>query len=305
MGALEYINCPLCDSQKNTKLFLGKDYLYSKEEFSVVKCHDCGLQYTNPCVKEDQIASYYYSGYSSRMNSKLPNFYKGEWGRLQRFFGNIHFTILELMRSINARKVLEIGPGNGRLLYFLKAQGYDVSGVELDSDLARNIWDMGIPCYCGNLDTVMDEIGGKKFDLIILCQTFEHLYDPKKTLKNIHSLLAEKGYLYMALPNSGSIEAKLFDKFWRGLDLPRHIVHYDKKTVGKILRKSGFDVLRQGDLIFPSSFVESIGFRYFQDAKMPPTLYYFLYYFLKLTGPVCRKLFGSGVMTVLAAKRQL
>jgi uncharacterized Zn finger protein len=56
LGKLELINCPLCSSESYKKLFVSKDHLFSQEEFMVVKCKYCGLLFTNPRVKEDQIS---------------------------------------------------------------------------------------------------------------------------------------------------------------------------------------------------------------------------------------------------------
>ena len=177
-------------------------------------------------------------------------------------------------------------------------------GVELDSRSVVKIRDKGIQCYCGDLNDVINEMNEKKFDIIILSQVFEHLYSPQKTLKNIHKLLSAQGSLYMSLPNAGSLEARFFGKFWRGLDLPRHIVHYDKSTINAMLDKHGFEVILNKNQNFPSSFVESIGFCFFRSKKMPSGLYYFLYYLWKLFSPLHLRLFGSGVMTVISIKQK-
>ncbi|MFH1062517.1 MAG: class I SAM-dependent methyltransferase [Candidatus Omnitrophota bacterium] len=303
MGLLEYTKCPFCESGKYKQLFSGKDFLFSKEEFSVVKCQDCGLRYTNPRVKQDQIKSYYYTGYSSYESPDL-GLNKKNKNVLYRFFGNIHFEVLEFIKSVNARTVLEIGPGNGSLLYFLKDQGFDVCGVELDSSSAQKIMEHGVKCYSGDLNSVISEMSGKKFDIVILCQAFEHLYNPKMTLTNIHKILNDNGALYLSLPNSGSMEARLFGKFWRGFDLPRHIVHYDKKTIKSMLNKSGFSVIAQYNQNFPSSFVESLGFCLFRKRKISTKLYYFLYYLWKLISPIHLRLIGSGVMTVISVNQK-
>ena len=120
MSLLENVNCPFCGSNKFRELFLSKDFLFSKEEFLVVKCQDCGLRYTNPRVKKDQIMNYYYEGYSAYKNSNLLGVHQKKRTVFHRLFGNTHLEILDYLRSVNAKSVLEIGPGNGELLSFLK-----------------------------------------------------------------------------------------------------------------------------------------------------------------------------------------
>ena len=120
MNELEHINCPLCDSTNHQKLLTGKDYLFSQEKFTIVRCDSCGLLFTNPRVKEDQISFYYYPDYSPYKEVKQSRFFQKVKNRLGRLLGNTHWEILQILQSIRAKTVLEIGPGNGSLLYFLK-----------------------------------------------------------------------------------------------------------------------------------------------------------------------------------------
>jgi len=299
---LEYTNCPFCKSKKNKQLFVGKDYLFSQENFTVVKCASCGLLFTNPRVKENQISSYYYSGYSPYKEVRQQTILEKIKNKVGQFFGNPHREILQILRSIEAKTVLEIGPGNGNLLYFLKENGFEVAGVEIDKTCVKRIREKGICCYLGDLNETISEIGSKKFDAVILFHVFEHLYHPKETLKKIYDLLSEIGLIYISLPNSSSLEAKLFGKYWRGFDLPRHIVHYDVNSITKILLQMGYKIIKIENQIFPSSFLESIAFRFFRKGKMPDKLYYSLYYPWKLLCPVMIKFIGSGVISVIAGK---
>ncbi|MBU2631384.1 MAG: class I SAM-dependent methyltransferase [Proteobacteria bacterium] len=302
---LEHVTCSLCGSKDYINTYISKDYLFSQETFTVVRCKACGLLFTNPRVKETQIGGYYYPGYLTFNNSKQVGVFQKIKNKVGRLFGSIHWEVLQTLESTNVKTVLEIGPGNGSLLYFLKEHGFEVVGIETDSHCAQKIQEQGIACHCGDLNDVISNIGAKKFDAVILCHAFEHVYHPKKTLKNIYDLLNENGVVYLSLPNSGSREAKLFGKHWKGLDLPRHIVHYDTNTIRLILQGAGFDVIKIENQGFPSSFVESIGFRFFKKRKMPNKVYAFVYYPWKILSPIHLRLFGSGIMKVLSFKKNV
>lgn len=304
MEDLEHIDCPLCGSDKHDIAIVSKDYLFSQKEFNISKCESCGVLFTNPRVKEDQISYYYYSDYSPFKEVKQLGLFQKAKNRLGCLFGNPHLEVLQILQSIKAGTVLEIGPGNGSLLYFLKDHGFEVIGIEKDSNCVELIRGKGIPCYLGDLNDVIDRIGTKKFDAIIMCQVFEHLYHPKKTLRKIHNLLKEKGIIYLTLPNIGSFEARLFGKYWRGIDLPRHIVHYDINTIRATLTETGFNIIKLENHIFSSSFLESIAFRFFKKGKMPDKLYYLLYYPWKLLSPLHHILIGSGIIEVIAIKNE-
>jgi len=300
MTELEYTHCPLCESEDYKTYLQGKDYLYSQEDFTVVRCEQCKLLYTNPRVSVEEITRYYFSDYLPRAKKKrsIGNRIRS---RIGQYFVDSRHELVKLLNSNNGKNVLEIGPGAGDLLIFLKEQGFQVCGVELDTNNAHRIRERGISCYLGDLDCIVNEIAPQTFDAVVLCHVFEHLYHPKQTLKTIYSLLNEGGIVYITLPNIESKEAKLFGKYWRGLDLPRHTVHYSAHTIKKILLNSSFSIVQSGNHNFPSSFVESIAFCTVKG-KWPPLLYYPLYYLWKIFSPLHCRLMGTGVLRIVARK---
>ncbi len=101
---------------------------------------------------------------------------------------------------------------------FAKKYCSDVVGVEIDSYCVNRIRERGIPCYQGDLNKVIDEIGSKQFDAIILHHVFDHNYHPQETLRNIYNLLNDNGIIYLSIPNVDFFEARFFKQYWRGLD---------------------------------------------------------------------------------------
>ena len=188
---LEKVNCPLCDCTDYRKLFTGQDYLFSKEEFTVVQCIDCGLHFTNPRVKEEQITHYYHPAYTPYKNIRESTYFPKVKSWLSRQFGSTHWEIHRMLQSVGARTVLEIGPGNGRLLKFLQDKGFAVAGVETDQNCVRRIREHSIICHHGRLEEVHKEL--KNFDAVIFCHVLEHLYHTQKTLKIIGNILRDKG----------------------------------------------------------------------------------------------------------------
>jgi len=305
INGFEQVACPLCDSRSYITVRKGIDYLFSQKEFLIVRCMVCGVHFTNPRVKRNQIGPYYPSDYLPSIKAKRFRKDNNIKRRLVSLLGGVHIEVMRTLKRNNVKTVLEIGPGNGSLLYYLRDHGLKVFGVDTDIKNVQGILDEGIPCYHGDLNEVMDHIELKKVDAVILCHVFEHLYDPRKTLENIYAMLNNKGLMYLSVPNCKSNEAKIFGKYWRGYDLPRHIVHYDEKTIRAVLDEAGFDVLALRSENFPSSLVESLGFLLFKNRKMPYKLYCSIYYPWKLLGLLMTKAFGSGVMTIIAKKRYL
>ena len=70
--------------------------------------------------------------------------------------------------------------------------------------------------------------------------TLEHTYNPLSTLREIYGFLKNNGILYVEVPNSASIVAKIFRRYWFGWDLPRHLYHFTPSILKKILIQTGF-----------------------------------------------------------------
>jgi len=56
---IEYINCIFCNSNDTDSLFEVKERLFGKERFTIVRCKNCRLIYTNPRPITKQMNKYY------------------------------------------------------------------------------------------------------------------------------------------------------------------------------------------------------------------------------------------------------
>jgi len=292
--------CPICDKISQTIFLTSRDYLISHEYFTLIKCESCGVVYTNPRICESSIGHYYTPDYTSYTDCR-DNILKRNIKELVKFIYLDDFQkIAILLRKNNVRTVLEVGPGNGRLIKYLHDNGFEVTGVELDNTCVERIKRMGITCHHGTLDGVIDQL--LVYDAVIMRQVLEHVYQPKASLKAIHSILPVNGLLYLTVPNIASFEARLFGKYWRGLDLPRHIIHFSPETLIRLLTNLGYSVDKISNITFPSSFIESLAFIITNKGRFSNIVYYPLYYVWKLLAPLHVKLIGSAILEVIARK---
>ncbi len=81
------------------------------------------------------------------------------------------------------------------------------------------------------------------FDLINLCHVLEHVKDIDRLMPEIRRLLKPGGLLRIQVPNAASLTAKIFRRFWIGLDTPRHVYVFSRKNLRGYLERSGFRVV--------------------------------------------------------------
>jgi hypothetical protein len=71
----------------------------------------------------------------------------------------------------------------------------------------------------------VSEIDGNDWAAVVFWHSLEHLQEPAIQLRAAAARLKLRGVLVVAVPNSDSLQARMFGDRWLALDLPRHLVH--------------------------------------------------------------------------------
>jgi len=245
---LEKIPCPLCGFNKTQELLTCPERLFQQEEFKIVSCQRCKFTYVNPRPKKEILWKYY------------PDFCPSSLPLDQSLIGLIKRIFLAQEKRFWQRrlpsqaKILEIGCGSGQELAFLiKHTQWKGIGTEIKKDQSEP--DLGIKIYSSEIFEL--NFPPEYFDLIRMKHVIEHLYNLKKTLTEVRRILKKNGYLYLALPNFDSWEAKLFEKYWDGLDAPRHLYFFTPLSLEKFLSQSGFKIISLKYDLAPNSWINS------------------------------------------------
>lgn len=102
--------------------------------------------------------------------------------------------------------ILEFGPANGRLTRHLTMnRGCSVVIVERDYEAGKEAAQYAVKSYLGSEEGDIDHLEWKnvgiEFDYIIFADVLEHLFEPKKILKEALALLKENGRILISVPN--------------------------------------------------------------------------------------------------------
>lgn len=144
------------------------------------------------------------------------------------------------LEKLAVGKVLDVGCGSGHFLALARQMGWECYGVEIDPVAAEVARDAGAIIVSSRVEALDDSHDGK-YDAVTLSHVIEHVHDPRETLRHCCRVLKPGGHLWIETPNIDSAGYRIFGRFWRGLESPRHLVIFNADALRMILRDMGFE----------------------------------------------------------------
>ena len=160
--------------------------------------------------------------------------------------------ITSLCAELRARRVVDIGCGNGALCHELARRGYEVVGCEPIAEGLRFARDAAPQLVYHQLgvDDDPSPIGTESFDVAIATEVIEHLARPRNLPRFAKQLLRPGGHMVISTPYHGYLKNLILaltnrwdahlNPFWDG----GHIKFWSCKTLSQLLNETGFRVVR-------------------------------------------------------------
>jgi SAM-dependent methyltransferase len=239
---MEYTNCNLCKNNQALLLFEIPDYLLENFDIQtrLVKCEGCGLIYQNPRPPLEVMGIHYPPSYVSYNEGK--KLISASWLKKQEAKYGLRKRWLPILKRRNRGKILDVGCATGEFLGYMTAKpNWELYGVEIDENAAHEAERRhSIKVFQGFLEQA--QFPDNFFDVVTMWEVLEHLHDPRNTLLEIHRILKPDGLLILRVPNFGSPLARIFGRYWAGLDAPRHLYVFTLQTLESMLKKTGFQI---------------------------------------------------------------
>jgi 2-polyprenyl-3-methyl-5-hydroxy-6-metoxy-1,4-benzoquinol methylase len=231
LSANQLSRCPICGSAASA-------FVWHKDGYNLVRCSSCATVYVSPLPSDEFLAAHYQAG----------EYFEGDSSQGYRNYADMRKALLPHFRR--RLQVLDAQfPARGRLLdygcaagYFLQVaqhDGWQIAGVELSADMARQAEQtLGIP-IAGDLAQIPPD----PFNVITLWEVIEHLPRPVSDLRRLFERLRPGGALMLSTPNTGHWQAAREPEAWVGYRPPSHLLYFTRVTLAEALHRAGFECI--------------------------------------------------------------
>jgi len=229
--------------------------LCGREEFVVVACRDrygysasasgcprCGLVFLDPRMSTDAYAEFYAGVYRPLVSAYHGRLIDAETIQAeQRDYAAERGDLLEpALRGAGSLTLLDIGGSTGVVAlalarrFGLRATIVDPAPAETAAARAR-----GLDIVEGLVETA--DLEGRRFDVVTLCQTIDHLLDVAGTLRRVRELVSDEGLFFVDIVDLRSARARV--ESIEGAIKIDHPYYLVEETTCSFLARAGFDVV--------------------------------------------------------------
>ncbi len=234
---LESVSCNLCGKKLARLIAVENDY-------QIVRCLSCGLNYLNPRPKqveqEAMIDSQQFQDMNDDVIVDMTEHLKGTRGLL--LMAKHRMDIIENYSEVGS--LLDVGCGIGHLVKVARDRGWKAIGVEPSADRAafgRQTFD--IPIVESSLE---DFSSSQTFQVISLFNVLSHLRNPLEALKNLVNNLDPDGIMVLRTGNKGEIATAEQAAMWKDpWGAPDHLYWFSDQSIRKLCERLGLTILAQ------------------------------------------------------------
>lgn len=223
----KYRDCPVCNTDNYIEIFY-------KEGGRYVKCKECSMVYINPVFTDSALKEYYEQNHTeqaSLVESDTDSFYTDIYN------GGLD-NILEYGKKTSV--ILDVGCSSGTFLDQCAKRDIKTYGVELNKSEYQFAKNKNHIVYNTLLEDIKFDI---KFDAISMWDVFEHIKDGEYYLNLMKNLIADDGVIFLQIPSSDSLAAKILQEHCNMFDGLEHVNLYGVDTIKKLSEKCGLKVL--------------------------------------------------------------
>lgn len=204
------------------------------------QCQACGHVFTDGYFTETGLSHLFARAHASQLAG-------GDFDQQRFVWSRVVESVVACLPpgGENARRWLDVGCGNGALVFTAAEYGFAAVGLDARAEAVDALAGLGYRAVQGDLMTVELD---PPYDVISLADVVEHIPYPPQALARVRQLLGEGGLVFLSCPNSECASWRALDRagsnpYWIELE---HLHNFSRSRLVALLRQCGFEPLRYG-----------------------------------------------------------
>ena len=232
--------CNLCRASRFITITHRDRYGYPAEASA---CTSCGLVFLNPRMTMPAYGRFYdgiYRPLVSAFHGRLIDAKTIQAEQRDYAIERAAFA-RPFLEGTGLKTMLDIGGSTGVVAGYF-AKGFGLSGTLIDPAPleVEQAKAFGLETITGLVEEY--DFGTRRFDVVLICQTVDHLLDVAGTLARVRQLLTPQGRLFVDIVDFRAA----YLRNWSVEDATKidHPYYLTQETMALYLRRAGFEVLR-------------------------------------------------------------
>jgi len=221
------VSCPACAETAYESRVV-------RNGFRIVECSSCDSLYVRARPPEERLQEIY---------DQFPQLAGGREGQAtddpEDGLWEAEYRLSRLLTFASSGRLLDFGCGRGDFILAAR-RFFDVQGVDIAPRMRPQA--RSLPVFQGRLEDAGFPDGS--FDVVTAVEVLEHLYDPQRTLREIHRIMKTQGILLLQTGDADSFRAHLNLDTWTYLQPPIHLNVYSRRGLTAIANRLGFEQVK-------------------------------------------------------------
>jgi 2-polyprenyl-3-methyl-5-hydroxy-6-metoxy-1,4-benzoquinol methylase len=232
--------CNLCAADAFTVLTHRDRYGYPAQ---AVACDRCGLVFLDPVMTAAAYGRFYAGTYRPLVSAYHGRLIDARTiqGEQREYAADRGDLLARYLEGGGRRTLLDIGGSTGVVAHALARRfGLDATVIDPAPLEAAEAQALGLETIEGLVEEI--DLGDRRFDVVIVCQTVDHLLDIAGTMRRVRQLLSDRGLLFVDIVDVRAA----YLRNWSVEEAVKidHPYYLTESTMRAYLRRTGFEVLR-------------------------------------------------------------
>jgi hypothetical protein len=205
----------------------------------ILKCRVCGYVFADMRLTDEELFKLYNEEFFT--GAEFSD-YAADATFFRKNFALRFRELKKFLDPARHQNLLEIGSAYGFFLDVVRNEFATVQGIDI-TDAGVRFAREELKLDVVQADFLAHDYGAKKFDVVCMWDTIEHLREPQRYVEKI-TAHTERGALFaLTTGDIESFNARLRRDKWRLIHPPTHLHYFSPKSIAQLLDAHGFDVI--------------------------------------------------------------